>query len=120
MVDCLDIKKAQKFPQEYGKKLSSQHNLMDPFKKDFQKIIDEHKPTLDAIFNADKTGIYWKMLPSKTFVHSGEASAPERNLAKERVTLLLCANASSKKRQLNFFSLPREKNPALFITKCCH
>ena len=27
------------------------------------------------VFNADETGLWWKLMPSKSFVHCGEAQA---------------------------------------------
>ena len=46
------------------------------------------------IFNCDETGLYWKRLPSRTYVTKEEKSAPGFKVAKDRFTLLLCANAS--------------------------
>ncbi|XP_037817448.1 jerky protein homolog-like [Lucilia sericata] len=73
--------------KESGEKLSSRADLVEPFKKDLQNIIIENNLTLDAIFNANETGMYWKMLPDKTFVHAGEVTAPEVELFLESKSL---------------------------------
>ncbi len=50
--------------------------------------------TLNQIFNADETGLWWRLMPSKSLVHSGEKRAANFKKAKEGVTLLGCANAT--------------------------
>ena len=67
-----------------------------------QRIIQEEGLSHDSIFNADKTGLFWKILPSKTFVHAGESTVPGRKLSKERITALLCANPLGKKKMMPF------------------
>lgn len=85
--------------KQTGEKLSARQDLVQPFKNHFHNLVSEQNLTRDAIFNADETGLCWKLLPDKTFVHAGESSAPGRKLSKERVTvLLLCANASGSKK----------------------
>lgn len=46
------------------------------------------------IYNADKTGLYWKILPDKTFVSVHEKGAPGLKISKQRITFLGCSNAS--------------------------
>ncbi|GBP09937.1 Tigger transposable element-derived protein 1 [Eumeta japonica] len=52
----------------------------------------EYKP--EQVFNADETALFWKRMPNKTFISKSEKSAPGFKAAKDRVTLLLCFNAS--------------------------
>lgn len=75
--------------------------------------------TPDAIFNADETGLFWKMLPNKTLVHAGEATAPGRKISKERVTVLLCANSSGTKR-IKPLLIGKAKKPRSFRNKTVH
>lgn len=84
--------------KQTGEKLSARQDLVEPFKNHFHNLLSEENLTKDAIFNADETGLYWKLLPDKTFVHAGESRAPGRKLSKERVTVLLCANSSGSKK----------------------
>lgn len=51
-----------------------------------------YKP--EQVFNADETALFWKRMPNKTFISKSEKSAPGFKAAKDRVTLLLCSNAS--------------------------
>lgn len=103
--------------KECGEKLSSREDLVDPFKRTLQSVIKENILTPDAIFNADETGLYWKMLPDRTYVHAGEANAPGRKLSKERVTVLLCANASGSKKKIKPILIGKAKRPRSFRNK---
>lgn len=56
--------------------------------------------TEDNIFNADETGIFYKMLPDKTHKLKGETCSGGK-MSKERITAMVCANASgTEKRKL--------------------
>ncbi|GFW21617.1 tigger transposable element-derived protein 1 [Trichonephila clavipes] len=48
----------------------------------------------DQVFNADETGLYWKKLPNRTYIANDEKTASGHKASKDRVTLLLCSNAS--------------------------
>lgn len=50
--------------------------------------------SLDQIFNVDETGLFWKRMPSRTFIAQESKQAPGHKTSKERLTLLLGANAS--------------------------
>ena len=39
-------------------------------------------------------GLYWKLLPDKTFVSNAEKTAPGRKMEKQRLTFLACTNAT--------------------------
>lgn len=46
------------------------------------------------IFNADETGLFWKRMPSRTYIAEEEKSCPGFKAAKDRFTLLLSGNAN--------------------------
>ena len=46
------------------------------------------------MFNADETGLWWQLLPSRTLIHCREREAKNFKKSKERVTLLACSNAA--------------------------
>ena len=60
--------------QLQGESLSANTSAIQPFKCDLFKIIETRGCTKDQIFNADETGLWWRMLPSKSLV-----SVDERN-----------------------------------------
>ena len=51
------------------------------------------------IFNADETGLLFKMIPRKTLAFKGETCHGNKN-SKERLTVLLCASIFGKKDML--------------------
>ena len=102
--------------KESGEKLSSSKELVAPFVNKLASTIMEHGLSNEAIFNADESGLYWKMLPNKTYVHSGEKSAPGRKLSKERLTFLMCANAAGTKK-IKLFVIGKAQKPRSFRNK---
>lgn len=67
-------------------------------KEYFQKlrnIVQENSYVPDQVFNADETGLFWKKpAPKSTYLSKSEKSSGGFKAAKDRVTLLLCSNAS--------------------------
>jgi hypothetical protein len=102
-----------------GEKLSSQPELVSPFLQKLSSKIKVLGLDDNQLYNADETGLYWKLLSGKTFVSNAEKTAPGRKTAKERVTFLACTNATGlhkltplvigkakKPRSFNNFQLP--------------
>ena len=48
----------------------------------------------DDIYNADKTGLFYKCLPNKTYTLKGEDASRNRKESKDRLTVLIAANMS--------------------------
>jgi hypothetical protein len=62
-----------------------------------------------GIFNADETGLFFRLTPERTLKFKGEICVGGK-LSKDRVTVLVCANAvGTKKRKL--FVTGKSKNP---------
>lgn len=77
-----------------GEKLSSDPEEASKFKTSFEKLVNEKNLSKEQIYNVDETGLYYRMLPSKTLASIKEASAPGYKKSKERVTVSLCSNAT--------------------------
>ena len=56
----------------------------------FLKIIQEG----GQVFNADKTGLFWKRLPKRTYLSKTQKSLGGFKTAKDHVSFLLCSNGS--------------------------
>lgn len=96
-----------------GEKLTNKKHLVAPSKDTFQKKIADLGLTLDQIYNADESGLYFRLLPDHTFVSAVEKSAPGRKLCKERVTFLPCTNASGA-HKLKLLVIGKSMHPRAF------
>lgn len=96
-----------------GEKLSSQPELVDPFKIKLKEKIDEMQLSKDQLYNADESGLYWKLLPEKSYVSASEKTAPGTKTEKQRITFLCCANASGRHR-LKLLVIGKAKKPRSF------
>lgn len=111
----------QKFKQRYGirqltisgEMLSSNFEAAVPFKEKFRRKIQEMGLSREQIYNADESGLFWRLLPTKTLAHFGEKSAPGRKIGKERITFMPCANATAN-HKLTLFVLGKAQAPRAF------
>ncbi|XP_025192185.1 jerky protein homolog-like [Melanaphis sacchari] len=77
-----------------GEKLSSKVDCIEPFQKYFEQLVIQKNFKAEQIYNADESGLFWRMLPEHTLVSSTEKAAPGRKIMKERVTFMPCTNAT--------------------------
>lgn len=96
-----------------GEKLSADVPAIAPFVDQLASKIAEMGITKQQIYNADESGLYWQLLPNKTFVHLGEKSAPGFKISKQRVTVLACANATGE-HKLTPLVIGKSKKPRCF------
>ena len=81
-----------------GEILSYDTAAINPFREHFTKVIEEESYSLQQIYNADETGLWWRMMPSYSLNSSRVTRASNFKKAKDRVTILGCANASGNHR----------------------
>ncbi|XP_015833636.1 jerky protein homolog-like [Tribolium castaneum] len=96
-----------------GEKLSNDQSSVDPFISAITETIQQLNLTTSQIYNADKSALYWKMLPEKTLVRAQEKTAPGRKISKERVTFLACCNADGS-HKLKLLVIRKAKNLRAF------
>jgi hypothetical protein len=70
--------------------------------------------SLEQIYNADETCLYWKALPSKMLVSQEEKSVPGHKSSKERTTVLACSNASGT-HKLQLVCIGKSNKPRSFM-----
>ncbi|GFU56408.1 tigger transposable element-derived protein 1 [Trichonephila clavipes] len=76
------------FHDNRGECATAEEGAAKIFPEELAKTIEDGDYSADQIFNADETGLYWKKLPKDEKIASGHKAS------KDRVTLLLCSNAS--------------------------
>lgn len=82
-----------------GEKLSAASmETVNAYKENFKKMIEQNGFTRDQVYNADETGLIYKALPTKTLAALSEKYAPGYKMQKQRVTAMVCANASGNNR----------------------
>lgn len=99
-----------------GEKLSADNEAADIFTKEFKLFIEKENLDHRQIYNADETGLYWKCLPSRTLAMKKEIQAPGRKASKERVTVLMCSNATGE-HKLKLLVIGKSKTPRCFKNK---
>ena len=67
---------------------------VEPFRSTLKDLMEKEGYSKDQVFNADETGLWWRLMPSMSLVACGEQQAKNFKQSKDRVTLLACANAS--------------------------
>jgi len=60
----------------------------------FKKIMKEGNYLPEQVFNMDETGLFWKRMPSRTFIMKDEAGVRGHKAQKDRVNLIMCGNAA--------------------------
>lgn len=77
-----------------GESASADKDAALRYPKELSEILKEGNYKDQQIFNVDETGLYWKKLPSRTFIAVNEKSCPGYKVSKDRLTLLLGGNAA--------------------------
>uniref|UniRef100_A0A5S6QAI5 HTH CENPB-type domain-containing protein n=1 Tax=Trichuris muris TaxID=70415 RepID=A0A5S6QAI5_TRIMR len=90
-----------------GEQLSADEPSANNFKEELAAFLKEGDHDKDFVYNADETGLNWKALPSRSLI----ARSPKRR--KERVTVMVCANALGTNR-IPLYLIGRAKTPRSF------
>ena len=70
---------------------------MEPIMDDFREQLQDYRP--ENIFNMDETGLFYRALPSRTYISESDGDRSKVRgskalKAKDRITLVLCVNAT--------------------------
>ncbi|GFU83282.1 tigger transposable element-derived protein 1 [Trichonephila clavipes] len=78
----------------HGESASADKEVAEKYCLKFQEFIEAEGYRPQQIFNCDGTGSFWKRMPNRTYITKDEKSVPGHKPMKDRLTLLLGANAS--------------------------
>ncbi|XP_029410189.1 tigger transposable element-derived protein 2-like [Nannospalax galili] len=92
----------QKFKKRHGikylkmcsGKASTDCETAENYIDEFAKIISDENLSPEQIYNADETALYWCYVPRKTLTMANERAPTDFRDAKQRLTVLGCANAA--------------------------
>ncbi|GFY17568.1 tigger transposable element-derived protein 1 [Trichonephila clavipes] len=77
-----------------GEVASADEEAARKYPEKLAKIIKDGEYCAHQVFNADETGLFLEKMPTRTYIAKSEKTASGFKAAKDRVTLLLCSNAS--------------------------
>lgn len=77
-----------------GEKLDADKEIIPEFQKKIQEEIKMLGLSRDQVFNGDESGLFWKAFPKKTLAAGSEKNVSGYKMKKDRVTIMVCANAS--------------------------
>nr|XP_020009435.1 jerky protein [Castor canadensis] len=83
-----------KYLKMYGEKASADHESAENYIDEFAKIISDENLSPEQIYNADETALYWCYVPRKTLTMANEKTLTDFKDAKQKLTVLGCANAA--------------------------
>jgi hypothetical protein len=83
------------------------------YREVLKKITEGGGYTIQQIFNVDETGLFWKKMPDRTYISKEEKTMTGFKAAKDRLTLLLGANAAGDCK-LKLLLVYRSENPLAF------
>lgn len=110
-----------------GEAASADVEAAEKFVDQFDKIIEQGGYCPEQIFNVDETGLFWKKMPERSYIHKEAKTMPGFKAFKDRVTLLLGGNVTGFKlkplliyRSENPCALSRVRTHCLFTTITRH
>jgi hypothetical protein len=89
------------------------------FPAQLQAAIEEHGYLTQQVFSLDETRLFWKRMPSRTFISVQEKMAPGFKASKDRLTLLLGGNVSGEYKTKPLMVYHSENPRALFGAFAC-
>ncbi|XP_051819411.1 activating transcription factor 7-interacting protein 2 isoform X1 [Antechinus flavipes] len=78
----------------HGETATANKKAAETFVGEFRDYVKAEGFIPQQVFNCDETGLFWKKMPNKTYITQEEKALPRHKLMKDRLTLLLCGNAS--------------------------
>ena len=99
----------------HGEAASSNKDAAEKFVEKFKDFVDREGFIPEQVFNCDETGLSGKKKPKRTYI-TREEVLPGQKPMKDRLTLLLCGNASGDFEE-KLLLVYRSENPRVYKKK---
>jgi transposase len=83
-----------KYLKIYGEKASADNEAAESYIDEFAKMISDENLSPKQIYSGDETALYWHFIPRRTLTTADEGAPTDFKDAKDRMTVLACANAA--------------------------
>ncbi|KAM6468471.1 tigger transposable element-derived protein 1-like [Liasis olivaceus] len=80
----------------HGEASSSDKAAAEAYKKEFTEFMKAEGYVAQQLFNCDETRLFWKKMPNRIYITQEEKALLGHKPMKDRLTLLVCANASAE------------------------
>lgn len=81
----------------YGETNSADDNAAMAFPDIFAKLVETNGYRPEQIFNVDETALFWKKIPTRSYICKQMDSMPGYKVAKDRLTVMVGGNLAGKK-----------------------
>uniref|UniRef100_A0A2S2R2Q4 Jerky-like n=1 Tax=Sipha flava TaxID=143950 RepID=A0A2S2R2Q4_9HEMI len=97
-----------------GEKIGENSAVVAEFKEKFKSKIQSHLNLVrEQVYNCDETGLNWKTLPQKTLASFSDKTATNFKDQKDRITVMVCANATGN-HKLPLLVIGKSEKPRAF------
>ena len=86
----------------HGEAASANQKAAEEFVQDCSAYVKANGFIPQQVFNCDETGPFWEKMPRRTYITEEEKSLLGHKPMKDRLTLLLCGNASGTSRTSHY------------------
>lgn len=77
----------------HGEAASANVEAIPSFKAELLNIVNSNNYSSKQVFNVDESGLFWKRMPSRSYVTNEEEKVSNFKQQKDRITLVFCSNA---------------------------
>jgi uncharacterized protein CbrC (UPF0167 family) len=77
-----------------GEAASANEEAVATFLAELKRLLEEEGYHPKQVSNCDETGLFWKKMPNRMYIHKSAKQAPGFKAWKDRLTLVLCGNAA--------------------------
>lgn len=78
----------------HGEAAGENKDAAEKYVEEFIDFVDREGYIPEQVFNCDEMGLFWKKMPKRTYITTEEKALPGHKPMKDKLTLLLCGNAS--------------------------